>query len=86
MFEARLRWAKQYPDFVPTIMNDGKNTYINLRGVNYLVTTEFMHRYAKIVDSEEEADKLIFEENAEWELLSAELFNSKNFLNYENHF
>jgi hypothetical protein len=75
LYEARLRWATQYKDFIPSVsFVDGVST-ITINNVMYIANDAFFHRYATIVDTQEEAERRIAEKNAEWKATLAEIVN-----------
>ena len=68
-YDITMRWAMRYKDYIPQIVGQT----IVLQNMAYNTThLDFVKNYATIVDSEEEAKRLIAEKSAEWETIATE--------------
>ena len=67
-----MRWAMRYKDYIPQIVGQS----IVLQDIAYNTThPDFVKNYATVVDSAEEANRLIAEKTAEWENICKENAN-----------
>jgi hypothetical protein len=68
--EARICWSVDYKEYTPSFsINENKTTTLTIAGASYITDDEFMMKYAVEVENANEAEHLIREKNAEWQMI-----------------